>query len=206
MTDLLQIRHGQATHNLEGRWEGWGETPLTEEGKRQAEALAIRVGSWLPPVRVLYTSPLRRAKQTVEPIAQRLGLTPVVCDDLREMNFGQVGGLTLDSFQESMPELHARWQDRGDMAFKFPGGEQRLAFFRRAGGALDAILTRHPQAHVAVVAHGGTLRAGLAYLFPNTMGNWWNYALDNGSLTHVRTGPPGHSILLLNDCSHLGAT
>ncbi len=202
MTDLLLIRHGQATHNLEGRWEGWGETPLTEEGKRQAEALATRMSLWLPPVGILYTSPLRRARQTAEPIALRLGLTPVVCDDLREIDFGRVSGLTLDGFRESMPELHARWQDRSDLTFRFPGGEQRLAFFQRAGRALDAISSRHPEARVAVVAHGGTLRAGLAHLFPATMSNWWDYALDNGSLTQVRTGRLGHVLLVLNDCLH----
>ena len=64
MTDLLLIRHGQATHNLDGRWVGWGATPLTEEGQRQAEALARRLASWSPAIACVYTSPLLRARQT----------------------------------------------------------------------------------------------------------------------------------------------
>jgi probable phosphoglycerate mutase len=203
VTDLLLIRHGQATHNLEGRWEGWGPTPLTPQGRRQADALAHRLDSWVPSIRVLYTSPLCRARQTAEPTARLLGLTPVLCDDLREVNFGQVSGHTLDSFRDSMPEVCGRWQDRSDLTFQFPGGEERLAFFQRVGGALDEISAAHPGAQVVVVAHGGTLRAGLAHLFPDTMSDWWAYALDNGSLTHVRMDRTGRALLLLNDCSHL---
>lgn len=88
MTDLLLIRHGQATHNLEQRWEGWGATALTEEGQRQAEALAERLASSATNIAHLYTSPLLRARQTAQPIARRLGLIPVVHEGLREIDFG----------------------------------------------------------------------------------------------------------------------
>jgi broad specificity phosphatase PhoE len=203
VTDLLFIRHGQALHNVEGRWEGWGSTPLTKEGQRQAEAVARRLATWTPPATRLYTSPLPRAWQTAQPIAQRLSLEPHAEDDLREINFGQVSGLTQEEFSSSLPHVYARWQDRGDLTFEFPGGEQRLAFFRRVGRVLDQIISQHPHERVIVVAHGGTLRAGLAHLFPETMGDWWAYALNNASLTHVHASQGGHALELLNGCDHL---
>lgn len=203
MTDLLLIRHGQATHNLDGRWVGWGATPLTEEGQRQAEALARRLASWSPAIACVYTSPLLRALQTSREIAVRLGLAPVADDGLAEIDFGQVSGLTMDSFRETMPEVYCRWQARGDLSFRFPGGEQRLAFFQRVGLALDRIVARHPGEQVAVVAHGGTLRAGLAHLFPETMRDWWDYALHTGSITHVCIRDEGNLLVKLNDCQHL---
>jgi probable phosphoglycerate mutase len=203
VTDLLLIRHGEATHNLEGRWEGWSAAPLTQAGQCQAKALARRLARWSPPVVRLYTSPLLRARQTAEPIARRLKLEPVADEDLREIDFGRVSGLTLETFRVSMPEVFARWQDRSDVTFQFPGGEQRLGFFRRVGRALDTIVARHPGEQVAVVAHGGTLRAGLAHLFPDTMGDWWAYALPNASVTHVRIGEMGNLLLALSDCQHL---
>jgi probable phosphoglycerate mutase len=177
MTDLLLIRHGQAIHNLEGRWEGWGATPLTHEGQHQAEAVARRLERWLPPVSYIYTSPLLRAVQTAEPIAQRLGLTPSTNENLREINFGAVSG--------------------------FPRGEKRQVFFQRVARALDEIVALHPDEQIAVVAHGGTLRGGLAHLFPDTMRDWWIYALQNASLTHVRVGENGKRLVVLNDCHHL---
>jgi probable phosphoglycerate mutase len=195
----LLIRHGQATHNLEARWEGWGATPLTEKGERQVEALARRLARWAPPITCLYTSPLLRARQTAEPIARQLALEPIMEDGLREIDFGQVSGLTREAFQASMPQVYAHWQDRSDLTFQFPGGEQRQAFFRRVGHTLDEITARHRGEQVAVVAHGGTIRAGLAHLLPETMSDWWAYALDNGSLTHVHASDTGNVLVTLND-------
>jgi probable phosphoglycerate mutase len=204
MTDLLLIRHGQALHNLEGRWEGWGATPLTEEGQRQAEFLAQRLKMGLHTIGYLCASPLLRARQTAEPISRRLGLPVVTHEGLREIDFGQVSGLTVEGFKASMPETYARWQDRGDLAFQFPGGEQRLAFFRRVGDTLEEIIASHPGEVVVAVAHGGTIRAGLAYLLPDTMGDWWGYALQNASLTHVRAGGGRNELVTLGCCKHLG--
>jgi broad specificity phosphatase PhoE len=138
-----------------------------------------------------------------------LGLAPVADDGLCEINFGQVSGLTMDSFRETMPDVFRRWQARGDPGFQFPGGEQRLAFFQRVGLTLDGIVARHPGEGVAVVAHGGTLRAGLAHLFPETMRDWWAYALHTASITHVCMGDEVNLLVRLNDCQHLkhnGAT
>lgn len=203
MTDLLLLRHGQARHNLEGRLEGWGDAPLTAEGQRQARALARRLVAWSPAITCLYASPLLRAWQTAGAIAQQLGLAPIAHTGLQELDFGQISGLTMDGFRQTMPEVYARWQDRRDLAFQFPGGEQRLAFYQRVALALDEITARHPAEHVAVVAHGGTLRAGLAHLFPDTMDDWWAYALETASLTHVRVGDGASELLVLNDRRHL---
>jgi broad specificity phosphatase PhoE len=203
MTHLILVRHGEATHNQAGRWEGWGSTSLTERGQHQAEALGRRLEKWSPSISHLYTSPIYRARQTAIPIARCLGLEAIEHDGLCEIDFGHVSGLTAEEFQKSMPELYDRWQDRGDLSFQFPGGEQRLAFFQRIGQALEEILARHPRQQVAIVAHGGTMRAGLAYLFPETMSDWWAYSLRTGSISHVRVGSDGNVLLSLNDCQHL---
>ena len=203
MTELLLVRHGQAAHNLTGRWEGWSATPLTEEGERQAEALAQRLAFWTPRIGQIVTSPLRRARQTAEPVGRYLGLPIQGHDGLREINFGQVSGLTMEGLCETMPDVYARWQDRSDMTFEFPGGEQRAAFFERVARALDDVIENAGEGPVVVVAHGGTLRAGLAYLFPDTMRDWWGYALENASLTQVQVGSQGNILAVLNDRLHL---
>ena len=203
MTDLLIVRHGQASHNLAARWEGWGDSPLTPLGRRQAEAVAHRLAACSPPVARLYVSPLPRARQTAEPIARRLGLSETPHNGLREIDFGQVAGLTQEMFAQTMPQVYARWLNRRDLTFQFPGGEQRLAFYRRVGRALDEIIERSAGQTVVVVAHGGSIRAGLAHLFPETMQDWWAYRLDNASLTHIRVDGEDKTLVVLNDCRHL---
>ena len=205
MTDLFLVRHGQATHNLEDRWVGWSDTPLTTEGHRQAEALARRLESSSFQIAALYVSPLLRAWQTATPIGQALRLPPQADEGLKEIDFGRVGGLTQAGFQETLPDTYALWQDREDLSFQFPGGEQRLAFLQRVARTLDEILPRHRDEGAVIVAHGGTLRAGLAHLCPTTMGDRWAYDLGNASLTHVRVGVEGNMVVVLNDCQHLDA-
>lgn len=109
----------------------------------------------------------------------------------------------MEAFRELMPQVHARWKNRSDLTFQFPGGELRQAFFRRVGETLDEIVARHQQERIAIVAHGGTIRAGLAHLFPDTMRDWWAYALSNGSLTQVLVGADSHVLAVLNDVHHL---
>jgi broad specificity phosphatase PhoE len=104
------------------------------------------------------------------------------------------------------PDLYARWQDKGDMAFHWPGGERRVDFFNRAAQACQLILGRHPEDKVAIVAHGGTIRACLAHLLPHELGRWWDYSLDNVGLTHVRAREGNTRLLVLNDTSHLSAS
>lgn len=203
MTKLVLVRHGQATHNLEHRWQGWGATPLTPLGVRQAEAVAQRLAVWEPPFDHLYTSPLLRARQTSMPIARKLGLTAIEHQGLRELDFGQINGLTADEFQRTWPQVYERWQDKADLTFRYPGGEQRLAFFSRVGAALDEILAAVRGQRVVIVSHGGTIRASLAHLFPDTRREWWAYKLANGSLTHIQIRGGEPTLVAQNDAAHL---
>lgn len=203
VTELLLIRHGEATHNLQNRWEGESPARLTPEGERQAEALARRLAWFRPNITHLYTSPTRRARQTADHISSRLGLAPVELSGLQEIDFGQVNGMTIDSFRDSLPAVYSRWKDRSDMEFQFPGGEQRMAFFQRVSQTIEQITAWHPTEQVAVVAHGGTLRAALAHLLPQTMKDWWAYSLHNASLTHVRVQRGNNILVSLNDERHI---
>lgn len=205
MAELVFTRHGQTHANVVGRWEGWSEGTLTPLGRAQAEALARRLTDEYGRVAALYTSPLRRALQTARVIGAALGLQPVSVDDLREVNFGELDGITLEAMEARHPALFARWKDRTDMEFKWPGGERRVEFFNRVASACDRILALHLEDTVVIVAHGGTLRACLAHLLPDRLGRWWGYALDNCGLTRVSMEGAGARLLVLNDGAHLPA-
>lgn len=205
MTELVFVRHGQTEGNAAGRWEGWREGTLTPLGRAQAGALARRLADEFGRhgIAAIYTSPLRRAGETAQIVAAALGLEPVGVEGLKEINFGMLDGITLEEMEAQHPQLFARWKDRQDVQFQWPGGERRIDLFRRAARACDEILSQHSADCVVLVTHGGTLRACLAHLLPEQMGNWWGYTLDNCGLTRVRVDGEGARLLVLNDGAHL---
>ena len=204
MTGLILLRHGQTVGNVTKRWVGWGETGLTARGKWEAQAVARRLAGWGTPIGALYTSPLGRAVETATTIGRAVGLAPIEHLGLREINFGRVEGLTLAEFEAQFPALYAQWTDKRDMTMTWPGGECRADFFRRVARTADEIVAARPQETVIVVCHGGTLRAVLAHLLGGEYADWWAYALDNCSLTHLTVGEDGDARLItLNDCAHL---
>jgi broad specificity phosphatase PhoE len=198
VTELLLIRHGQSEFNAERRWAGWEHrSPLTGQGEAEAQALADDLASESD-IEWVYTSPLLRARQTAQIIGKALGLTPLELAELREVNVGHVGGLTTEEFGANYPEDFARWQDRTDIGFTWPGGENRCGFFRRTARAMDHIVSMHPDDKVVVVCHGGVIRAALAHYLPDDYGEWWTYPLHTGSLTRLLVTPDCSQLLVLN--------
>jgi len=203
MTELLFIRHAQAQAGPSRHWLGWSDPPLTSAGRAQAQAIAHRLHLGTLHIGAVYTSPLRRALETAHAIAQTLNLRPVAMAQLKEIHFGELEGVTLQEMERRFPVLHARWQDKADMDFQWPGGERRADFFSRAAAVCKGIVARHPHENVVVVAHGGTIRACLAHLLPDQLKRWWTYSLDNTGLTHVSTRGSATHLVVLNDVSHL---
>ena len=206
MTELILIRHGQTPGNAAGLLEGWNDKGLTALGTAQARAVAHRLAGECDrdAVAALYTSPLRRALRTARIVGEALGQQPVSVEGLREINFGELSDVPVKNLETHYPELFARWSDRMDASFQWPGGEQRGEFMRRVARACDAILARHPDECVVVVAHSGTLRMCLAHLLPNQLGRWWEFGLDNCGLTRVSVTASGARLVALNDTAHLG--
>src|SRR5207237_5727439 len=113
------------------------------------------------PVAAVYTSPLRRAAATAAPIGERHRLPPRRLDDLRELDFGRLEGLTFDRIEREWPRVHRAWMC-SPTGVRFPGGERYADLERRARAAGREIRAGHPEATVVVVTHGGVVRAMLA--------------------------------------------
>jgi len=205
-THLLLVRHGESEANRRGVWDGNLDGPLTPLGYRQAELVAARLAAWEPPITCIYSSPLERAQRTAQAIAQRLGLEVITRDDLQEINLGKINGLSMEEFAQQFPDLYTRWQDRHDLSFTWPGGEQRRQFYQRVARAVREIIGRHPGEVVAVVSHGGAIRAAVAGLLGEAGPGWWSYTLENTSITHIVVGPDGAAeMLALGDAAHLAS-
>jgi broad specificity phosphatase PhoE len=147
-------RHGESDWNATGRWQGHADRPLTELGRRQAAELAKRLAG----VRLdaVYSSDLRRARETAEPVAERHGLEVRALPALREVDVGAWSGLSRPEVERRYPEAFARWR-RGGQGWK--DGETYEEMTERVVDAVLEIGAAHPDGEVLVVAHGGPIRA-----------------------------------------------
>jgi broad specificity phosphatase PhoE len=128
-------------------------------GQRHAQLLARTLDRI--PLSAVYSSPRNRAVETAAPLAAVHGLTPIVDEALREIDFGDFEGRSYEEIEQGHPELYRQWMQTPTLV-QFPGGESYPRLRRRALQARDAIRARHPGETVAVVAHGGVLRTMLA--------------------------------------------
>jgi 2,3-bisphosphoglycerate-dependent phosphoglycerate mutase len=160
MAKLALVRHGQSLWNLENRFTGWVDVPLTEKGRAEARRAAeLLMGL---PFQVAYTSVLSRAQETLEIMLKGLGQEPPVIRDaaLNERHYGDLQGLnkaeTARHYGEEQVKL---WRRSYDVAP--PGGEslemtskRTLPFFDRSIMG-DIRLNKN----VLVAAHGNSIRS-----------------------------------------------
>jgi broad specificity phosphatase PhoE len=175
MRRLLLLRHGQSTWNVEGRWQGQADPPLSELGEQQARS-AARVAAALAPTTVV-ASDLGRARRTAELLIPT-GMSLVVERALREREAGVWTGLTTDEIDERYPGFRAERKSP-------PGFEDDAALLARAIPALEAIATGLADGTCAlVVTHVGVIRTVEGLLgerspaIPNLGGRWLDVTSD----------------------------
>ncbi|WP_261167199.1 histidine phosphatase family protein [Microbacterium sp. Marseille-Q6965] len=143
MTLIALVRHGQTDWNLEGRLQGSSDIPLNDTGRAQARAAAerLRGGGYA----AIVASPLSRAAETARIIATELGLpAPESVAALAERGYGVAEGLDVLAARERY----------GDAV---PGAETRPVVAERAATALQELASRHGEARVIAVSHGGVI-------------------------------------------------
>ncbi|GAB6164556.1 hypothetical protein JCM19992_05560 [Thermostilla marina] len=172
------VRHGESTYNAEGRVQGQSDVPLSELGRRQGRAVADALAD--VGLEAIYASPLKRAYETAEFLAQRTGLPIRVDARLKEVNAGVFQDRLRTELQALYPEIYARWVS-GDPDFVIPEGESRRQLADRGEAAFRDIF-RCGLNKVAVVAHGRLLVVTLKRLLGEHE-NAVPSALQNGSIS-----------------------
>ena len=163
---VVLVRHGQTEWSLSGQHTGTTDMPLTDEGRRHAEALGARLSAWSF-ARVL-TSPLSRAVDTCR--LAGLGDCAQPTDDLREWDYGEYEGRRTVDIREERPGW-ALWRDG------VPGGETSEQVGLRADRVID--IARSAGGDVALFAHGHVLRVIGA--------RWIGLPPDHGALLALST-------------------
>ena len=154
MTTILLARHGESDWNHAKRWQGHADRPLTERGRQQAYELAARLEE--TELDAVYTSDLRRARETGEVVAAVHGLSVRELPALREVDVGSWSGLTRAEAAARFPDAYRRWEAGGE---GWDDGETYEQLAERVVGAVKRIAGDHPGERVLVVTHGGSIRA-----------------------------------------------
>ena len=148
-------RHAESTWNVEGRWQGQGDPPLSGRGEKQAHALGerlIRRG-----VHTLVSSDLARAAQTALIASRRLGVAPCFDPRLRERDVGAWSGLAHAEIASRFPDELARMR-AGDPDLRPGGGESFRELQARVRAALAEIALQEDVDGIAVITHLGVIR------------------------------------------------
>jgi len=154
------IRHGQTDWNMQKRLQGHSDTPLNENGIKQAITLAETLRN--EPLSAIFSSDLQRAYKTAEEIA-RLHNLPVHTDpNLRERCYGAFEGMSKSEIKENHPEAHAAW-NAGDPDYLFPSGKRTAEsireFYHRAINTIFQIASPYPGKKIVLIAHFGIIES-----------------------------------------------
>lgn len=182
------------------------DVDLSDAGRAQADLAGVRLAA-LGGIDALYSSDMIRARETAEIVSGRLGLPVRVIPSLRELDFGDMEGLTDDEIDERFADFKA---EQALMAsdLHYPGGESIGELLDRVFAGLVEVAADGHRC-VAIATHGVVIRALVTHLLGAPLQHWRLVAtsLENGSLTEIEWDPTARrgSVERLNDFAHLDA-
>ena len=202
-TRCYLIRHAQTIWNRDNRLQGHSDLPLSPLGLEQAARLARWFAS--RPIRGIFTSALKRSRQTAQTIAQSNGhrLEPIVEPDLGEMHLGDWEGLTPEEVDARFDGAYQRWKIQPS-SVRIPNAESLAAFRERARRALRRVRDRIGEGEYLIVSHGGLIAAMLSDALDADYDVLLRrLRLDNAGVTALEwvDGPP--AVCWVNATAHL---
>ena len=157
MTRLILVRHGESLYNLEKRYTGQTDVPLTEKGRKQATLTAKYVLENYH-IDAVYSSDLCRAVDTAKPVAEPLGLEIKTDARLREIYAGKWQGILFAEVREHFKEDYDLYKSDKNKG-RTTGGESALEVRDRVYAAILDIAEKNPDKTVFIATHNGPLMA-----------------------------------------------
>ena len=157
---LVLVRHGQTYANAEAIHQGWSNVALSELGKKQAEKVREKLSE--RHFDVIYSSDLCRAVETAEIIACNYPSTINFTQLLREVNVGNISGVSYDTAQKQYGEKYLKCTQ--EYNFDLFNGETAQEFKERAGRFLRQFEECAENKSILVITHGGLMRAIMSYI------------------------------------------
>jgi 2,3-bisphosphoglycerate-dependent phosphoglycerate mutase len=198
---ITLLRHGESQGNFEGRHQGQADFPLTDLGREQSNALLER---WLAEAKqfdLIISSPLRRARETAEILANGLKV-PLESDPIwMERNNGLLAGLSPEEVNQKLlqPTFLHPYQPVGQT------GESQWQLYLRAGNALQSLFLNPPGQYL-IVSHGGLLNMffyALLGITPQPNFHGPRFRFNNSAFATITYNPTSHHWYILGVNDHL---
>ena len=196
MAKLILVRHGETEWNRTGRYQGHTDIELSANGVWQVERLRNRLAGQR--IDAAYSSDLKRALGTAQIIISKRDLAVIPCKELREIDFGELEGMTSDEIQRHYPNWDGMSSDVSN-----PGGETLSQLTSRIRLFVPRLAEYSGDKTILVAAHGGALRVLVCLLLGIDIEHWLQIRLSSASLTVVEGHPDQVTLSLLNDTHHL---
>lgn len=194
--ELLFVRHGRPEHIVTDDGSP-ADPPLSDVGHRQASAVA----DWLVEghLHAVYSSPMRRARQTAAPIEKAFGLDASIREHLSEFDRHSSSYVPQEVLKQTDPEA---WKQLASGQFMDDLGDP-VGFVAAVTAQVEQIIVDHPGERVAIVCHGGVVNAYLASCLGFAPPDFMRFDVDYSSVTRILASSQGHrSVLSVNERTH----
>ncbi|MGD6830941.1 histidine phosphatase family protein [Sutcliffiella halmapala] len=202
MLTLYITRHGETLWNTEKKLQGWKDSELTENGKRNARLLGERLKNI--DFAEVYSSPSQRTLATAELILGEKQIAILQDENLREINMGDWEGQTHDYLKEAYPQAYQAFWNTPHL-YKNETGENFEQLKGRVARFLDRLQKEQTDGNVLIVTHTVFIKALLLHMKKLQLENFWEGAyIHDTCLTVIELSDNQINILLEGDVSHRG--
>jgi probable phosphoglycerate mutase len=201
-TRLCLVRHGETAWNAEGRVQGQLDIPLNATGLAQARAVAAALSG--ERFDAIWSSDLRRVRQTAEPTEGLLKMKALLSQELRERHYGEFQGITYAEAKVRMPGDYERFKDK-DLDFDFRTGESLREFSRRCLSIVEKLVAENPGRSLLVFTHGGVLEMVYRHATGRGLRSPRDFEIPNAALNRLECAAGQWKVWSWADTAHLAA-
>lgn len=200
MTSIYLVRHGQTAWNKEEIFRGRTDVPLDETGRRQA----VLAGEYFKEMEIhrVYSSPLARAWETAQKIAQIHHLKVLPLKGILDMSFGKWEGQPHQDIQKNDKETYRIWKEEPHLV-RLPGGESLNDVRARAMAALEEVIQSHSGKTVVLVSHRVVNKVLICGILGLDNSHFWQIAQDTTAINLIQYKNGKYILSLMNETCHL---
>ncbi|EEH96734.1 MULTISPECIES: histidine phosphatase family protein [Clostridium] len=201
MTKLYLTRHGETEWNEKGIMQGWGDSPLTELGIKQAEWLRDRIKD--THIDVIYASPIGRAFNTAKIVKGDRNIPLSTHDGLKEIRIGGWEGLNQEEMKSLSEENYYNFWNVPSKYIPTGDGESFYEVKERAFKSINEILEKEKGKNILIVTHTITLKSYLCELEKRDIDTLWDPPfIKQTSLTEINFTEDGYEMPLVACMKH----
>lgn len=197
---LIMVRHGETRWNRENRVVGHIGIALNNNGRKQVELLAKKLEN--DSVSAIYSSPLRRARETAAAIARLHRLKVMEDDAFKEIDAGEIEGLTFGEVMERYGIFFKDWM-KGNSSLRMPGGESMNELEQRTWPAVERIVRENTDRAVILVSHSLAILSIIVRALGMAPSNYRRLRLSVASVSILKFEDHGATLAQFNDTCHL---